>query len=288
MAATMPDSPSPPHVWFVTGASSGFGRALSREILQRGDRVIATARSVDHLRELAAEFPATCEPMALDVTDAAQVNDVVPAAAKVWGRLDVVVNNAGYGLIGALEECSDAQIERNIATNLLGPIHVMRAALPIFREQGSGHFVTMSAAAVISNYAGFSVYGGAKAGLEAVCEAVRAEAAPFGVKMTLVQPGPFRTEFISRSLDRAEHPIAGYEASSGKFAAFLAGVDGKQPGDPERAASIIVDAVKSGRAPLRLPLGAYVVEKIKRQAVALGRTVTDWEAVAKSADFPAA
>lgn len=283
-----PATPPPVLVWFLTGASSGFGRALAEAVLAAGHRLVATARHPSHLTDLAAAHPASCEVLALDVTDADQVRNTVAAAARVWGHLDVVVNNAGYGLIGAIEECGEDQIRRNFETNFFGPLQVTRAALPLLRARRSGHFVFLSAAAAITNYAGFGIYGAAKGALESMAESLRAETAPLGLKVTLVQPGPFRTDFIGRSLDHAATRIPEYDATSGRFTQFLAGIDGRQPGDPDRAARIIVDLVATGRAPFHLPLGRYVVDKIKRQAATLAREAAESEAVAASADFPAA
>jgi NAD(P)-dependent dehydrogenase (short-subunit alcohol dehydrogenase family) len=274
-------------VWFITGCSTGFGRALAEEVLLAGERLVATARDVSSLDDLVATNPDTLRVLSLDVTQHAMVQEVVKEAAEVWGRLDVVVNNAGYGLIGALEEYSDAQMQRCLETNLMGPIHVMRAALPILRAQKSGHIINMSAAAAISNYAGFSIYGGAKGALEGISESVRAEVAPLGIKVTLVQPGPFRTDFIARSLDRAQEHLSDYDKTSGQFLGFLERINGKQPGDPVRAAQAIVQMVKEGKAPLRLPLGKYVTDKIKKKLQTSGRELQEWEDVAVGCDFPA-
>ena len=282
-----PAAPSP-LVWFLTGASSGLGRALAEAVLAAGHRLVATARHPAHLAALAAAHPATCEILPLDVTDTEQVRDTVAAAARVWGRLDVVVNNAGYGLLGAIEECGEEQIRQNFETNFFGPLHVTRAALPLLRAQRSGHFIFLGAAAAIANYAGFGVYGASKCALEGLAESLRAETALLGLKVTVVQPGPFRTDFIRRSLDRATSPIPDYDNTAGRFAQFLAGVDGRQPGDPTRAAALIVDLVATGRAPFRLPLGRYVVDKLKRKAATTAKDAADWESTATSADFPAA
>lgn len=274
-------------VWFITGCSTGFGRALAEEVLLSGDRLIATAREVWSLDDLVATNPETLRVLSLDVTQPARVQEVVKEAAEVWGRLDVVVNNAGYGLIGALEEYSEAQMQRCLETNLMGPIHVMRAALPILRAQKSGHLINMSAAAAISNYAGFSIYGGAKAALEGISESVRAEVAPLGIKVTLVQPGPFRTDFIARSLDRAQERLSDYDRTSGQFISFLDRINGKQPGDPVRAARALVQMVQEGKAPLHLPLGKYVTDKIKKKLQSSERELQEWESVALGCDFPA-
>ncbi len=271
-------------VWFVTGTSSGFGRCLVEQALAAGDRVVATARNPDALAELSVRAPEALRVLTLDVARPEEVRRVVGEARDVWGRLDVIVNNAGYGLVGALEEYDDAQIERNVATNLMGPLHVIRAALPILRSQKSGHIINLSAAAAISNYPGFSVYGGAKAALEAVTESLRLELASLGIRVTLVEPGPFRTNFIGRSLDRGSRRLPDYDASSGRFLRVLETMDGRQPGDPERAAAAIVQMVKDGKGPLRLVLGKYAIDKTRRTLASRESELRDWEAVGLAAD----
>lgn len=273
-------------VWLITGTSSGFGRALVLAALEAGDRVVATARNADVHSELVSQFPGAVRVLALDVTRPSEVRAVVSEACAVWGRLDVVVNNAGYGLVGALEEYSDDQIERNLTTNLMGPVHVMRAVLPILRAQRSGHLINLSAAAAISNYPGFSIYGGAKAALEAITESLRLELSQLGIRVTLVEPGPIRTEFISRSLDRGAGKIPDYQGSSGRFLGFLEKVDGKQPGDPGRAAAAIVRVVHGDKAPLRLVLGKYAVDKTRKMLASREAELKEWEAIGAATDFP--
>ena len=272
--------------WFITGASSGFGRALAAAVIAHGHQVAVTARDVSQVEDFVEDYPLQVRAYALDVLQPESIRQAVAEARRDFGRLDVVVNNAGYGLIGALEECSEAQMLRNIETNLTGPLRVMRAALPIFREQRGGHFINMGAAAAISNYAGFSVYGGAKAGMELASEAVAAEAAPFGVKVTIVIPGPFRTDFISRSLDRAEQSVPEYAVTAGKFRGFLEKVDGKQPGDPAAAAQAIIQAVESDKPPFRLVLGKYAYQKARRQLDRLRGELDGWEPVGLATDYP--
>lgn len=251
-----------------------------------GDEVIVTARKREHLETLEHVGAGRCHAFVLDVTDPAGVKSVIAEAAKITGRLDVIVNNAGYGLAGAVEECSDEQTRRSFETHFFGPLNVIRAALPVLRAQKSGHIINISAAAVISNYPGFGIYGAAKAALEAMSESLRAELLSHGVKVTLVQPGPFRTAFLARGLERAE-PMPEYAGSAGKFAAYLKSVEGKQPGDPERAAELMVKMVHDGQAPLRLPLGKYVTKKIRDAAAARLRELETWEQAAVSTDFPA-
>jgi NAD(P)-dependent dehydrogenase (short-subunit alcohol dehydrogenase family) len=272
--------------WFITGASSGFGRALAAAVIAHGHQVAVTARDVSQVEDFVEDYPLQVRAYALDVLQPESIRQAVAEARRDFGRLDVVVNNAGYGLIGALEECSEEQMLRNIETNLTGPLRVMRAALPIFREQRGGHFINMGAAAAISNYAAFSVYGGAKAGMELASEAVEAEAAPFGVKVTIVIPGPFRTDFITRSLDRAEQSVPEYAVTAGKFRGFLEKVDGKQPGDPAAAAQAIIQAVESDKPPFRLVLGKYAYQKARRQLDRLRGELDGWEPVGLATDYP--
>lgn len=271
------------HVWFITGCSSGFGHALAEAALLAGDLVIATARNRADLEMLEHVGAGRCQIMALDVTQPEQVKAVIREAQAVWGRLDVVVNNAGYGLIGAIEECSEEQVRRNFETNFFGPLHVIQAVAPILREQKRGHIINISAAAAIANYPGFGIYGAAKAALEAMSESLRLELAAYGVKITLVQPGPFRTRFIGKGMERTTLSEA-YAGSAGKFATYLEKVDGKQPGDPERAATLIVKMVHAGQAPFRLPLGKYAVKKVQDTAAARMRELDTWQALAEDAD----
>jgi NAD(P)-dependent dehydrogenase (short-subunit alcohol dehydrogenase family) len=274
-------------VWLITGCSSGFGRALAEAALERGDRVVATARDTASLLELAARWPGTAHLAELDVTDAVRCNAVVEEAVRVFGRLDVLVNNAGYGLVGAVEEATPEQIERNFAVNFFGPLALMRAALPHFRAAKAGHILNISAAAAIANYAGFGIYGAAKCALEGVSESLALEGRSFGLKVTLVQPGPFRTDFISRGLERTQPILPEYEASSGKFAKFLATIDGKQPGDPVRAAQAMLRVVDAERPPQRLVLGRYALEKSRRTLAQREAELKAWEESSLGADSQA-
>ena len=279
---TVNDTP----VWLITGCSTGLGRALAGRVLARGHRLIATARHPETLAGLVAVDPSRCQALALDVADAPQVAAVVAQAAAAFGRLDVVVNNAGYGLVGSVEEYDDAQIARNFETNFFGALRVIRAALPILRAQRRGHFVNVSAAAAIANYPGFSIYGATKWALEGVSESLAAEVRPLGLKVTIVQPGPFRTDFIARSLERATGHIPDYDPSSGKFRRFLETMNGRQPGDPTKAADAIMDTVAAENPPLRLVLGKYAIDKARRQLAAAARELDMGSGAGLAADFP--
>ena len=271
-----------PKTVLITGCSTGLGRAIAETAIAAGHRVIATARDIRSITDLERE--GTCRVAMLDVTDLANVREVITEA----GPLDVLINNAGYGLIGAVEECSDDQIRRNIETNFFGPLNIIRAALPTFRAQGSGHIINISAAASISNYPGFGIYGGAKAALELMSESLRLELAPLGIKVTLVQPGPFRTDFITRGLEHAEQHIPEYDSTSGKFAKLLATMNGKQTGAPARAAKVILAVVDSDAPPLRLVLGKYANDKSRRRATDAEKERATWEHISQPTDFTSA
>lgn len=268
--------------WFITGCSSGFGRAIAESAIDAGHQVIATARDMRSIADL--ERGGVCRVAALDVTDAANVREVL---AEV-GQFDVLVNNAGYGLIGAVEECSDEQIRGNMETNYFGPLNVIRAALPMLRAQRSGHIINISAAAAISNYAGFGIYGGAKAALELMSESLRLELAPLGIQVTLVQPGPFRTDFIARSLEKAAQHVADYDATSGRFARLLDSMSGKQPGDPTKAAKAILALAEADAPPLRLVLGKYAHDKTRRRSADLEKERAAWEHIGLATEFNSA
>lgn len=272
-------------VWLITGSSTGFGRTLAETVLEKGDKVIATARKPEQLQDLIAQYPETAKALRLDVTNPDEIIAAIEEANAAFGRIDVLVNNAGYGLIGALEEVSDEQIHRNFDTNLFGAINVIRAVLPIMRSQQSGHIINMSAIAGFTNELGFSIYGGAKFALEGVSEALQGEVAPLGIKVTIVEPGPFRTDFIGRSLDRAEEQMEAYQGTVGKFLNFLENIEGKQPGDPQKAAEAIIQVVNSQNPPLRLVLGKYAYTKFRKKIESLQTELDAWEAVAANTDF---
>ncbi len=271
-------------VWLITGCSSGFGRTLAEAALAAGHSVALTARQPDQLAELVAKHPETAAAFPLDVTDLTSVDAAIAGAVERFGRLDVLVNNAGYGLLAALEETTDEQLRRNLETNLVGPLRLMRAVLPIFRKQGGGRILNMSAAAAITNYAGFGVYGAGKAALEAASEAVAAEAGPFGVKVTCVVPGPFRTDFIARSLDRAT-AMPEYAGTVGRFGTMLGRIDGKQAGDPAKAAAAMLAVAAAPNPPARLVLGKYAYDKFDKKLAAVRADLDAWAAVGKPTDF---
>ena len=272
-------------VWFITGASSGFGHAVSRAVLQRGERVVATGRELDELGALVAEFSGRALALRLDVTNAAAARETVNQAVRHFGRLDVVFNNAGYGQVGAVEELTDEELRRQLDVNLLGVIHVTRAALPHFRNERRGHFVQMSSLNGIEGLPGGACYTASKFAVEGFSESLAAEVAPLGIHVTIVEPGPFRTRFLDTSARWAK-PIPDYADSVGKAREMLRQLNGKQPGDPARAARAILGAVDADKPPLRLPLGRMAFEHIRAR---FGARLAELDTAAElgmATDFP--
>ncbi|GDX99714.1 short-chain dehydrogenase/reductase [Phycisphaerae bacterium] len=267
---------------FITGCSSGFGKSLALEALARGHQVVATARDVATLQDLATANPHICTIEQLDVTDAKQCEDVVTRTLQTVG-IDTLINNAGRGMLASVEDSDEVTARANFEVNFFAPLRLSRLVTPAMRERRSGSIVMMSAAAAINNYAGFGIYGATKCALEGLAESLKAELQPFGIKIMIVQPGPFRTDFIGKG-DMARGMNPAYAATAGKFATLLAGMQGKQPGDPNRAATAIFDALAAENMPTRLVLGKYAVNKQKAKLSTLASDLTTWEQVGISAD----
>jgi NAD(P)-dependent dehydrogenase (short-subunit alcohol dehydrogenase family) len=248
-------SGTPGRVWFVTGSSSGFGREIVRAALGHGDRVVATARDVPALADLVALAPDRARAVRLDVTDGDSVRDAVAAAEEAFGRVDVLVNNAGYGLLGAFEGIGDEEMRRNFETNVFGMMAVTRAVLPLMRRQRSGHIVQMSSVIGVLAGPGGTAYAGTKFALEGFSEALAAEVAHLGIRVTIVEPGSFRTDASGRSV-RWGASLEDYAGLIEPARASLEASHGKQTGDPYRGAEAVIEAIGLDTPPLRLPLGA--------------------------------
>ena len=253
--------------WFITGTSTGFGRLMTEQLLARGDRVAATLRRPDALDDLRERYGAQLWVARLDVTNADEVRQVIDRAFVELGTIDVVVNNAGYGVFASVEEASDEQIERVVETNLLGSIRVVRAALPHLRAQGSGHIVQVSTAGGQSTYPNFSYYHASKWGIEGFTETLAAEVAPFGITVTIVEPGATPTGF-GAGLDRAPAMAAYDSTPAGDVRRALADGAFPLPNDPGKLAAAIIAHVDSGATALRLPLGSDTYEVVRASLVA--------------------
>ncbi|MEV7087396.1 SDR family oxidoreductase [Streptomyces sp. NPDC093085] len=272
--------------WFITGVSSGFGHALATRLLQRGDTVIGTVRDLDKAAGLTGTYPGTFRAEVLDVTDTAAVRASVDRAFAA-GRVDVVVSNAGYGLFGAAEEISDAQADHIIATNLTGSITLIRAALPHLRAQGGGRVVQMSSYGGQVAFPGNSMYHATKWGIEGFAESVAQEVAPFGIGVTIVEPGGARTAFRYGGAQVAEAIDAYDDSPAHAFRAMLDPANGLAPGDPQRMAARIIASVDTEPAPLRMVLGSQALDttlSVLRERIDAFEAQRD---LAASTDFPA-
>lgn len=269
----------PGWVWLITGASTGFGRALAEAVLATGDRVVATARNPAALDDLRGCGPDDVVRLRLDVTDPVQVSAVVEEAVRRAGRIDVLVNNAGHGLIGALEELSDDQIRAVLDTNVLGVLSVTRAVLPHMRARRSGHIVQLSSVGGVVANPGHALYATSKFALEGMSEALAGEVAPLGIRMTIVEPGPFRTDFAGRSMRFADRIDDYRETPAGRLRENFGKQDGAQPNDPARAAAAIIHAVREPTSPLRLPLGPEAVRRIREKLQQQLADLQAWEPV---------
>ena len=241
--------------WFITGVNSGFGRELAEQLLQRGDRVAGTVRREGSVDDLRAEYGDRFWLGHLDLTDLPRIREVVDAAFADLGRVDVVVGNAGYGLFGAAEELSDEQVDHQITTNLLGSIHTARAALPHLRAQGGGRLIQVSSVAGLAAHAGASLYHAGKWGIEGFMEALAQEVAPFGIGVTLVEPGGASTAFSRGSLQLSE-PLSAYDGTPAAFVRQFKQGPVPLRGDPAKIAARIIDSAEQQPAPLRLVLGS--------------------------------
>lgn len=266
-------------VYFVTGSSTGFGRSFAEAALAAGDRVVATARRFETLAPLQAAGGDRVLALELDVTKEDSIAAAVRSALAHFGQVDVLINNAGYGIVGAVEETPDAELRAQMETNFFGAMAMTRAVLPFMRAQCSGAMVNMSSLGGQLSFAGFGAYSASKFALEGASEALAAEVRPFGIKVLIVEPGAFRTEFAGAAL-KAMPVLAAYAETAGATRGFAASMHGTQAGDPRKAAEAVLTALASDSTPLRLPLGRDAVDSIRQHSEHLLRELAVWEAVA--------
>ena len=274
-----------PRTWLVTGSSRGLGRALSTAVLEAGDTLVATARDPRHLSALSDRFGERVRTMALDVTDGAAVDAAVQGAVDTFGRLDVVVNNAGHADSAPIEQTTEESFRAQLETNLFGVVRMTQAALPVFRRQRSGHFLQFSSiGGRVGGTPGLAAYQTAKFGVEGFSEVLHKEVAPLGIKVTIVEPGAFRTDWGGASMRLAEvHPD--YADTVGRVHDYRRQVDGLQPGDPARAAAVLLDVIAAEEPPLRLLLGSDAVQLAEQSSRSRAREAGVWVGVSRSTDF---
>ncbi len=282
MAETRDDPP----VWFITGCSSGFGRALAQRVLEHGHRCVVTARDVARVADICGHHPQTSLAVALDVTDPDQRERAVAQAEQTFGAIDVLVNNAGYGYSAAVEEGDERVVRAMFDTNFFALAAMTRRVLPGMRARGHGHVVNLSSVGGLVGNPASGYYNATKFAVEGLSEALAKEVGPLGIRVTLIEPGPFRTDFQGRSIKTVAEPIDAYAGTAGARRAQLRAGSGKQAGDPIRAADTIIKVVESQDPPLHLILGTNGLERVREKLHGLLRSIDAWEEVTRAADFP--
>lgn len=271
--------------WFITGASRGFGALIAKQALEAGDAVVATARDPKAVIAALGEHPQLLA-LPLDVTDEAQAHAAAGAAVQRFGRIDILVNNAGFGLLGAVEEATAEEIEKVYRTNVFGLLAVTRAVLPHMRERRAGHVFNLSSVGGYRSGPGFGIYCSTKFAVEGLSEALAAELAPLGIKVTIVEPGYFRTDFLdARSLSVSPARIADYDATVGATRARAEAVSHNQPGDPAKLAAALIQLVAEAEPPLRMPFGCDTVAAIQAKNAFVADELARWHDLAVSTDF---
>jgi NAD(P)-dependent dehydrogenase (short-subunit alcohol dehydrogenase family) len=271
-------------VWLITGSTRGLGRALAEAVLVAGHKVVATGRDPGQLKDLVTRYGDRARAVTLDVTSERAVIGAVAEAIKAFGRLDVVANNAGYGDVCPIEDMSMAEFRAQMETNLFGVVHVTKAALPFMREQGSGHILQFSSVGGRIGPIGRAAYAAAKWGVEGFSEVLSREVGPLGVKVTLIEPGGFRTDFAGSSTAIREGRPE-YDATVGKIARFQRDFNGKQPGDPAKAAAAVLRITSIDNPPLRLILGSDAFQAIEQNDLAKLNSDREWKELSISTDF---
>ena len=272
--------------WFITGVSTGFGASLAELLLQKGDKVAATFRQQQQADEFTQKVGANGRGFVCDVTSEDQVKQAVSAAIQALGHLDVIVNNAGYGSLGSIEEITAEEVHRQFDVNVYGPLHVLRAVLPHLRERKSGHVLNITSIGGLKTFPGVGVYNASKFALEAIGESLAQQVGPLGIKVTNIEPSGFRTDWAGRSASFVDTQIEDYRATVGENLKGIQGYSGRQPGDPDRAAQIMFDLVRQENPPLHLPLGKAAVKGAKEKFTGLIQELEGVAEIGNSADFP--
>jgi len=273
-------------VWFITGCSTGFGRFLAIEALEKGYKVVVTARNTNDVQDIVAPYPETAIVVKLDVTDTASIKSSVAAAIEKFGQIDVLVNNAGIGYFGAIEESEEAEVRRMFEINVFGLAHMTQAVLPIMRKQRSGHILNIASIGGLRSFPGVGFYNATKYAVDGLSEALSKEVAPLGIKVTIVAPSGFRTDWAGRSANDSKIVIEDYASTAGKNKGDIRGYSGNQPGDPMRAAKAMIQVVETENPPMRLLLGAAALKGARLKLEELKQDFDTWAAVSEGADYP--
>jgi len=270
-------------VWFITGSSRGLGRSLTQAVLAKGDQVAATARNPQQLNELVEKYPGQILPIALDVTDQAQITAAIAQTIQQFGRIDVLVNNAGFGIAGATEALTTEQVRSQLETNLYAPIEITRQVLPYMRKQRSGRILQISSTGGRVGGVGISIYQTAKFGLSGFPETLSKEVQPLGIRVTAIEPGGFRTDWAGDSMSYAPD-IEGYESSVGVRVNLFKSGSFNPMGDPKKAAKVMIDLVDHPNPPVHLVLGSEAISIVKQAEAAKLAELEQWEQVSRSTD----
>jgi NAD(P)-dependent dehydrogenase (short-subunit alcohol dehydrogenase family) len=273
-------------VWFITGCSTGFGRELARLVIARGDRVVVTARGADRVADLVEGAGDRALALDLDVARQDQVDSAVAAARARFGRIDILVNNAGYGYQSSVEEGEDAEIRAQFDANVFGLFALTRAVLPIMREQRSGHIINITSVGGLIGFAASGYYAATKHAVEGLSDALAAEVGPLGIKVTCVEPGPFRTDWAGRSLKQTESRIADYADTAAARMKTTSGYSGNQPGDPVRAAQAIIALTERADAPRHFVLGKFGIDAVTAKLRERIDEIEGQRAESLATDFP--
>ena len=273
-------------VWFITGCSTGFGRELAKLVLDRGYRAIITARDPLKIQDLTAGHEGRALALKLDVTNEAEAAEAVKKAETTFGSIDVLVNNAGYGYVAAVEEGEEVEVRAMVETNFFGLARMIHVVLPGMRHRRRGSIVNISSMGGLVGFPGVGYYNATKFAVEGLSEALAKEVAPLGIKVLIVEPGPFRTDWAGRSLKRSRQQIQEYAETAGAFINGIQNGSGNQAGDPVRAGEAIIKAVKSDNSPLHLVLGRRALDTARSKVELLRRDLDAWEETSLSADFP--
>ncbi|MBC8033204.1 MAG: SDR family NAD(P)-dependent oxidoreductase [Chitinophagaceae bacterium] len=272
-------------IWLITGISGGLGKALCDAVIGHGDFVIGTFRNPEQAAEFSSEQSGKAIGLALDLAKPAEIEKAFAGIIYRFGRIDVLVNNAGVGIAGAIEETSMAEARALFEINFFGTLLATQLALPVLRKQKSGHIIQISSHGGFKAFPGFGIYNASKFALEGFSEALAAEVAPLGIRLTIVEPGPFRTRFAGDSLIQAGSVIDDYQATAGAFRQRMKQVDGKQEGDPQKAAKAILDIANMDKPPLRLPLGKIAVVSLTSKLDSVQKDLNDFRELAESAVY---
>ncbi|WP_179413634.1 oxidoreductase [Mucilaginibacter sp. E4BP6] len=274
-------------VWFITGCSTGFGRELAKHVLESGHKVVVASRKTDDVSDIVADYPDTSIAVKLDVTNADEIKSSIEEAIKKFGQIDVLVNNAGIGYFGAIEESEDDEVRRMFEINFWGLANMIKAVLPLMRKQRSGNIVNIASIGGLVGFPAVGYYNATKFAVDGFSDALSKETAPLGIKVTVVCPSGFRTDWAGRSANNSKIVIDDYKETAGTNKDTIRGYSGKQAGDPVRAAKAIVEAVESENPPLHLLLGAAALKGARNKLEVLKKDFDTWADTTTGADFPA-